>query len=117
MFVIKYVSGLLLVLMGAMDCLTTVVGSLYFGAREINPLIAGVVNSNLPAFVIIKLVVTICVGAIFVLAEKILLGNPNRNSQAFKVTHNMLRASYLGIVLFLVLAVVNNIAVIINTPL
>ena len=38
MFVIKYVSGLLLVLMGAMDCLTTVVGSLYFGAREINPL-------------------------------------------------------------------------------
>jgi hypothetical protein len=46
---------------------------LYFGARELNPLIVGLVNSNLPAFVVIKLVVTVCMGAIFVFAEKNLL--------------------------------------------
>ncbi len=64
---------MLLILMGSLDCLTTVVGSLYFGARELNPLIVGLVNSNLPAFVVIKLVVTVCMGAIFVFAEKNLL--------------------------------------------
>jgi len=41
-----------------------------FGAREINPLIAGLVSSNLPVFVAIKLAVTAYAAAVFVLAEK-----------------------------------------------
>lgn len=117
MFVIKYVSGLILVLMGSMDCLTTVVGTLFFGTHELNPLIAGLVNSNLPAFVVIKLAVTVFVGLLFVLAEKTLLGDENKNNRAFKIAHNTLRVSYIGVVLFLVFVVINNIFVIINTSL
>jgi len=42
-----------LVFMGSIDCLTTVVGVLYFRAKkvELNPIIAGIVNTSLPAFV------------------------------------------------------------------
>ena len=100
-----------------MDCLTTVVGSLFFGARELNPLIAGLVTSNLLAFVVIKLVVTVCVGAIFVFAEKNLLANADHKSLAFKIAHNTLRASYVGIVVFLAFVVINNIVVIANASL
>ena len=117
MFVIKYVSGLLLILMGSLDCLTTVVGSLFFGARELNPVIVGLVSSNLPAFVAVKLVVTVCVGAIFVFAEKNLLANADHKSLAFKIAHNTLRASYVGIVVFLAFVVINNIVVIANASL
>ena len=70
---------------GTMDCLTTVVGTFFFGARELNPLIAGLVNSNLLAFVVVKLMVTVYVGVIFVLAEKILLGSANKVNRLFKM--------------------------------
>ncbi len=103
--------------MGSLDCLTTVVGTGFFGARELNPLIVGLVSSNLPAFVIIKLVVTICVGTIFIFAEKNLLAIANRNMLAFKIAYNMLRASYIGIVLILAYVVINNIVVIVNSSL
>ena len=62
MFAIKYVSSMFLILLGSMDCLTTVVGTLYFGTLELNPLIAWLVNTNLPAFVAIKLAVTVSAG-------------------------------------------------------
>ncbi len=117
MFAIKYVSGLFLILLGSMDCLTTVIGTLYFGTRELNPLIAWLISSNLPAFVVVKLIVTVYAGLIFVLAEKILLGNANKGNLSFKIVHNTLRVSYVSIVLFLVIVVVNNIIVIINTSL
>ena len=117
MFVIKYASGLLLILMGSMDCLTTVVGTLYFGTQELNPLIAGLISSNLPAFIVVKLMVTVYAGLIFVLAEKSLLGNANKNNRSFKIVHNTLRVSYVSVVLFLVVVVVNNTIVIINSLL
>ena len=50
MFEVKYFSGLLLIVMGSMDCLTTVLGTLYFGAQELNPLIEGIVLHYKPAF-------------------------------------------------------------------
>ncbi len=100
--------------MGSLDCLTTVVGSLFFGAEELNPIVAELVSSNLPAFVAIKLAVTVCVGAVFVFAERNLLANADRNIFAFKIAHNTLRASYIGIILFLVFVVVNNVVVIAN---
>ncbi len=117
MFAIKYVSGLLLILMGSMDCLTTVVGTLFFGTRELNPLIAGLVNSNLSAFVAVKLAVTVFVALIFVFAEKTLLAGDDKNNQSFKIAHDTLKACYVCIVVFLVFVVVNNIVVIINSSL
>jgi len=46
------------------------VGIFSFGVRELNPSVAGLVSSNLPVFVAVKLAVTIGAAAVFVLAEK-----------------------------------------------
>lgn len=98
-----------MILMGSMDCLTTVIGTLYFGTVELNPLIASLVSNNLPAFVVVKLTVTVTVGLIFVLAEKTLIKTLNRETRSFRVTQNMLRAAFVGIILFLTIVVANNI--------
>lgn len=105
---VKAVPSLLLVVMGSMDCLTTVVGILYFGAVELNPFIAGVVSTNLVAFTVLKLTTSVFVGLIFHHAEKILMRTSDKNSSAFKRTRYLLRATYVGIVAFLVIVVVNN---------
>ena len=108
MFVIRYVAGLLLVFVGSMDCLTTVVGTLYFGTVELNPLLSELVSTNLPAFVAIKLAVTVMVGVIFVLAQRTLLRNRSTDDKSFRTAHKILRLAYIGIVLFLVIVVLNN---------
>lgn len=107
-------SSLFLILMGSMDCLTTVLGVLYFGTIELNPFIAGLVNTNLPAFVVIKLTVTVTAAAVFIFAQKSLLKLPNHESKSFLNAQKTLRIIYIGIVLFLVTVVVNNILVILR---
>ena len=101
--------------MGSIDCLTTVIGTLYFGTIELNPLIVGLVSTNLPAFVIIKLAVTVVVGLIFILAEKTLMKSKDKGSRSFTIAHKILRIAYTGIVLFLVIVVANNILVLAGT--
>ena len=103
--------------MGTMDCLTTVIGSLYFDTRELNPVLAGLVSSNISAFVALKLTVTISVGLIFILAQKTLMKTPNKNSESFKTVLRILRVAYLGIVLFLAIVVANNLLVLFNVLL
>lgn len=114
MFEIRYVSSLVLVLMGSMDCLTTVIGTLYFGTAELNPLIASLVDTNLPAFVFIKLTITVSVGLIFVLAENMLMQTLNKRTKSFRITQNVLKIVFIGIIFFLAIVVANNILVIIN---
>jgi len=101
--------SLFLFFLGSMDCLTTVIGTLYFGTVELNPLIPGLVNTNLAAFV--KLTVTFSVGLIFIFAEKTLSKSANKDSRSFKIAHKLLRIAYFGIVLFLAIVVANNILV------
>ena len=101
--------------MGSMDCLTTVIGTLYFGTQELNPLIADLVYSNLPAFVVLKLTVSFCVGIVFVLAEKTLRGSKNQDDKSFRFAHNTLKAAYIGITIFLFMVVMNNVLVLIRT--
>jgi hypothetical protein len=115
LFVIKYLAGLLLVFMGSMDCLTTVVGTLYFGTRELNPLIAGLLPNNVPIFILIKLAVTVSVAATFVLVEKTLLKTPNYADKSFRVAYNTLRVACVGITVFLVIVVLNNVLVLLAT--
>jgi hypothetical protein len=105
---------LLLALMGSIDCLTTVIGILYFGAIELNPFIAGVVSTNLPAFVILKLTTTVSVCLIFVQTEKILMNNKDKTSRSFSATQKLLKVASAGIIVFLVVVVVNNIWVLVN---
>jgi hypothetical protein len=61
----------LLVLMGSIDCVTTVIGTLYFGAIEMNPIMAGVV-SNVPLFMVLKLTATFCIAGTYLLSAKML---------------------------------------------
>jgi hypothetical protein len=114
MMKIKSYSTLLLALMGSMDCFTTVIGILYFGAVELNPFIAGVVSTNIPAFVVLKLITTVFVCLIFVQAEKILLKTQDKTTRTFKWTYRILKTAYIGVIAFMVIVVVNNLFVLIS---
>lgn len=77
-------------------------------------MIADLVHTNLPAFVVVKLTVTIGVGMIFLLAEKTLMASKNKTDKSFKIAHNTLKATYIGITVFLVIVVANNIIVLLR---
>ncbi len=51
-----------LVLVGFLDWLTTVVGVAFFGASESNPLMFGLVSSNMVLFSVVKLVAVVVAG-------------------------------------------------------
>jgi hypothetical protein len=104
----------LIVLMGSMDCLTTVIGILFFGAVELNPFIAGVVSTNLPAFVVLKLSTTIFVCLVFIQAEKVLMKTPNKATKSFNYTHKLLKLTYVGVIAFLAIVVFNNLIALAN---
>ena len=72
-----------------MDCLTTVVGTVFFGTQELNPLIAHLVETNLAVFVGVKLAATVAVGVIFVLAERMLTQNQNKHDQSLKFASSL----------------------------
>lgn len=109
MFRVRTVPSLAIVLAGSMDCLTTIVGILFFGAVEYNPFLANITNTNLPAFVAIKLTSTILVALIFQQAEKILMKTHDKNSKSFTRMRYTLRGAYIGATAFLLIAVANNI--------
>jgi hypothetical protein len=100
--------------MGSMDCLTTVLGALFFGTRELNPVLAGLVSSDIPGFVMLKLSVTVAVGLIFVLAQKTLMRTSDHTSNSFKIALKTLKMAYFSIVLLLSIVVANNILVLLH---
>ncbi len=105
---------MLLILMGSIDCVTTVVGIVYFGAVECNPFLTGMVRTNLPAFVALKVFTTVFLGLLFIQANKILMKTPDKTSRVFRWTKWLLTGVYFGIVCFLTVVVVNNIIVLVN---
>jgi hypothetical protein len=100
----------ILVLMGSIDCITTVIGVLYFGAVELNPVLAGVVG-NIPLFMVLKLSATFCIGGTYILAKKILNSASDKTTRSFRVSNIAMKAVYAGLVIFLVTVVVNNFTV------
>jgi hypothetical protein len=99
---------LLLALIGSMDCVTTVIGILYFGAVEYNPILSGIVSTNIGAFVVLKLATTLLVCLVFSLAERILLKTPDKANKAFSRTYSLLKFAYAGTIIFLIITVANN---------
>jgi hypothetical protein len=65
MFKKELVLCLVLILTGFLDWLTTILGVLYFGAVEINPLFAGIIDSNLLVYSGIKLSAAAHIGFLF----------------------------------------------------
>jgi hypothetical protein len=102
----------LLIIMGSIDCLTTVIGILYSGASEVNPLMAGIVNTNIGAFLVVKLAATMFIASSYILANKILNKTQNKTSKSYKYSRKLLRVGYVGTVVFLFIVVTNNLLII-----
>jgi hypothetical protein len=96
--------------MGTIDCITTVIGTAYFGASELNPILAGIV-ANIPLFMILKLAATGCIAGTYMLSRKILSQTKDKTTRSFRYSNIGIKIIYAGLVLFLVVVVVNNLVV------
>ena len=101
----------LIIFMGSIDCLTTVIGVLYFGAAELNPFMAGIVSTNIGAFLVVKLAATILIAFTYILANKTLMKTQNKSTKFFKYSCKFLKVAYAGILAFLVIVVANNLII------
>jgi len=101
----------ILVLMGSIDCLTTVIGVIYFGAAELNPFMKGIVSTNIVAFLVLKISATFLIGLTYILAKKTLNKTPNKESKYFKYSNRLMHGVYAGLIVFLLIVVINNITI------
>lgn len=101
----------ILILMGSIDCLTTAIGVKYFGAVELNPLITGIVSTNITAFLALKISATFLIGATYILARRTLTKIQNKDSKSFKIYSMSMNIAYTGLVVFLIIVVVNNLII------
>jgi hypothetical protein len=97
--------------MGYVDWLITIVGIVYFGAVEVNPLLADIARTNLVAFTVIKLATTIFVGLLYYLGERMLQRLKDTKSKSFLCTRIILRAGYVITTAVLLAAILNNLLV------
>ncbi len=115
MFRVKAGLSLALVVAGLLDLLTTIVGIVFFGAVESNPFIAGIAGASLPAFTVVKIATTACLGLMFYKGERMLLEIQDKATRSFKCTNVMLKGACVAATGFLLFAVVNNLIVMAST--
>jgi len=115
MFRVKVGLSLALVVAGLLDLLTTIVGIVFFGAVESNPFIAGIAGASLPAFTVVKIATTACLGLMFYKGERMLLEIQDKATRSFKCTNVMLKGACVAATGFLLFAVVNNLIVMVST--
>lgn len=96
--------GFALILMGTLDWVTTVTGTLWFGATEVNPLFAGLTQTNILLFSVIKLAAVVLTGCLFYKADKI-VEVVKSNSHLGK---RVLQSGYAISLIALTFAVTNN---------
>jgi hypothetical protein len=108
---IELLPSFVLVLMGSMDCLTTVIGVIYFGAAELNPILSGVVHSSIVAFMVLKLTATLCIAGTYILAKKMLNKTADKTTKSFRFSNGFVKSAYTGLVVFFLMIVANNLAV------
>ena len=104
---------LILVLMGTIDCITTVIGLLYFEAIELNPFMASL-TWNIPLFTVLKLSATFCIAGTYFLANRILNGSSDKTTKSFKYSNALIKITYTGLVIFLSATVINNLFVLLT---
>ena len=103
--------SLLIVLLGSIDCVTTVIGILYFGAAELNPFLTGIVNASIWAFLAVKVSATLFIGYTFIAAKRMLGKTPNKQTKSFKFSNRLLTVAYGGLMVFLFVVVANNLII------
>jgi uncharacterized membrane-anchored protein len=105
--------SILLVFMGTLDCITTAIGVAYYGAVEINPVMAGVV-SNIPLFMVLKLTATLCIGGTYLLANKLLNNTQDKTTRSFRYGSIGMKVIYMGLIVFMAVVVINNFMVLLS---
>ncbi|MCW4047814.1 MAG: DUF5658 family protein [Candidatus Bathyarchaeota archaeon] len=101
----KQLLCLILVSMGLADLLTTLVGTTYFGAVEINPLFAGLTQTNPVAFSAVKLAAVLLIGCLFYKAYQI----EETQKASFQLEKRFLQSGYFLSLTALTVVVTNNI--------
>lgn len=107
----QIIPSLLLIIMGSIDCLTTVIGIMYHGATELNPLMAGIVSTNIGAFLVIKLAATMIAASSFIIANKTLMKTQNKSTKTFVYSSKLIKIASAGLLVFLFIVVANNLIV------
>ncbi len=108
--------SMILVSLGCIDCLTTVIGVLYFGAAELNPFLAGIVSNSVVAFLALKLLATFFIGSTYVMAKRMLSKTENKDATSYGFSSKLLKGAFAGLTVFLALIVTNNVLVLLFEP-
>lgn len=93
---------------GLLDCFTTVAATGLFGAKEVNPLMAFIININWQTFAIVKIAVTVCVCLTLLYTDKLLATIANTNSKSFRLANVFVKTALIGLVSFMFVTVLNN---------
>ena len=107
----EIIQSFLIILLGSIDAITTVIGVLYFGAAELNPLMNGIVNTSILAFLALKITATFLIGFTYILAKRTLNKTIDKESRTFRYSNRLMKVAYLGLIVFLVIVVANNLTI------
>jgi hypothetical protein len=99
-----------LILMGSLDWLTTLVGIVFFGAVEVNPLFATLTQTDLFVFSVVKLLAVVSVGGLFYKAVSLDFVSVGRSSFGRRV----LDYGFFACMVLLSFVVANNVIAIAN---
>jgi len=99
-----------IVSLGFADLFTTVLGVAFFGAAEVNPLLSGLIQANIPFFIGLKAVAVLLSGFVFYAGTKALAQSSSRSS----VHIRFIDFGFFVCVTFLSFVVTNNVVVILN---
>jgi len=110
----EVIPSLLIILVGSVDCVTTVIGVFYFGDKELNPFMASIISNGIGAFLAVKVGATIFIALTYIFARQILMRMPDKNGRTFRYSFKFLTFAYAGLFCYLFLAVANNLLVLIR---
>ncbi len=110
----QIIPSVLLVIMGIIDCITTVIGILYQGDTELNPFMTGIVSTNIGAFLIVKLAATMIAAFSFVIANKTLMKTQNKGTKTFIYSSKLIKIASVGVLVFLAIVITNNLLILIR---
>ena len=99
-----------LVLIGTVDWLTTMVGVVFFGSTETNPLLVGLTQSNMFIFSTVKLLAVALAGLVFYKAET----KTKISNQVSPFAKKLLNSGYVISLFTLAAVVTNNITAIVK---
>ena len=101
----------LIILLGSIDCITTVIGVTYFGAAELNPFMTGIVSTSIVAFFAVKIFATFLIGFTYILAKRTLNKSVDKDTKTFKYSNRFMKVAFAGITIFLIITVINNLTI------